>query len=187
MGREPSGTGTGGEARGRWPLAFFNVFRETHHAWPSLTAYQRFEQIVSIVLTIIVSLVVAVAVVHLVLRVVPLVLFGPMDPVNQAVFQAIFGMIMTVLIALEFNHSILGVLERRNSIVQVKTVVLIALLALVRKFIILDATTIDPMTLLGLAASILALGGVHWMVREQDRRTAVKRTGAEAGASRGGA
>ena len=32
-------------------------------------------------------------------------------------FQAIFGMIFTVLIALEFNHSILSVLERKESIV----------------------------------------------------------------------
>ena len=38
--------------------------------------------------------------------------------------------------ALEFNHSILSVLERRHGIVQVRTVVLIALSALVRKFVL---------------------------------------------------
>lgn len=99
-------------------------------------------------------------------------MFGLLDPAEQGVFQAIFGMIFTVLIALEFNHSILGVLERKESIVQVKTVVLIALLALARKFIILDATKTEPMTIIGLAAAILALGCVYWFVRDQDRRDA---------------
>ena len=101
-----------------------------------------------------------------------LVLFGLLDPAEHGIFQAIFGMIFTVLIALEFNHSILGVLERKESIVQVKTVVLIALLALVRKFIILDATKTEPLTVIGLAAAVMALGGVHWLVRDQDRKDA---------------
>ena len=85
-----------------------------------------------------------------------------------------FGIIFTVLIALEFNHSIIGVLHRKESIVQVRTVVLIALLALVRKFIILDASKTDPLTILGLAAAILALGSVHWFVRDQDRKDAAE-------------
>jgi uncharacterized membrane protein (DUF373 family) len=67
------------------------------------------------------------------------------------------------------------VLERRHSIVQVRTVVLIALLALVRKFIILDATKTEPLTIIGLAAAILALGSVHWLVRDQDRKDAAER------------
>jgi uncharacterized membrane protein (DUF373 family) len=79
-------------------------------------------------------------------------------------------MIMTVLIALEFNHSLLGVLERRHSIVQVRTVVLIALLAISRKFIILDLKEAQPALLLALGAAALALGAVYWLVREQDRR-----------------
>ncbi len=77
---------------------------------------------------------------------------------------------MTVLIALEFNHSMLGVLERRHGVVQVRTVVLIALLAVVRKFIVVDAAQVMPVTIMGLAASALALGGVYWLVREQDSR-----------------
>jgi uncharacterized membrane protein (DUF373 family) len=92
------------------------------------------------------------------------------DTAQQEFFQAVFGMVMTVLIALEFNHSILSVLERRHGIVQVRTVVLIALLALVRKFILLDVTQEAPLTMLGLAISVLALGAVYWLVREQDQR-----------------
>ena len=97
-------------------------------------------------------------------------LFGILDAAEHGVFQAVFGMIFTVLIALEFNHSIMGVLHRKESIVQVRTVVLIAILALVRKFIILDASKTEPLTILGLAAAVLALGGVYWLVRGQDRK-----------------
>jgi hypothetical protein len=44
-------------------------------------------------------------------------------------------MIMTLLIAMEFNHSIVQAMDRLHRIIQVKTVVLISILALARKFI----------------------------------------------------
>ncbi len=140
----------------------------TREVWRGLSVYERFEQVVALLLTVLISLVIVAAMASLTIRIVLLFASSLIDPAEQTVLQAIFGMIMTVLIALEFNHSILGVLERRNSIVQVRTVVLVALLALVRKFIILDATKVEPATILGLAAAILALGAVYWMVRDQD-------------------
>jgi uncharacterized membrane protein (DUF373 family) len=153
--------------------AMGNMLRETRTAWPGLSTYARFEQGVSLVLTALIGLVIIAAVANLTVRVVTLMFFGLLDPAEHGVFQAIFGMIFTVLIALEFNHSILGVLERKESIVQVKTVVLIALLALARKFIILDATKTEPMTIIGLAAAVLALGAVYWFVRDQDRKDTI--------------
>ncbi len=143
---------------------------ETREAWPALTFYERFEQVVCLVLTFLIACLVAVATWHLVVHIAEFLLFDAVDPANQAVFQAVFGMVMTVLIALEFKHSMLGVLERKHHVVQVQAVLLIALLALVRKFIIIDATKTEPMTLIGLALATLALGGVYWLVREHDHR-----------------
>ena len=40
----------------------------------------------------------------------------------------------------------------------------------VAKLIILDLATTDAQHLLALAAAILALGAVYWLVRDQDRR-----------------
>ena len=91
------------------------------------------------------------------------------DPTDYSVFQAIFGAIFTVIIALEFKRSLLVVAERQESIVQVRTVILIALLAIVRKLIILDLASTDALQLFALAAAILALGAVYWLVRDQDR------------------
>jgi uncharacterized membrane protein (DUF373 family) len=88
----------------------------------------------------------------------------------------VFGMIFTVIIALEFKRSLLVLAERGETIVQVRTVILIAMLAVVRKLIILDLTTTNAQQLLALAAAILALGGVYWLVRDQDRRERLARS-----------
>lgn len=58
----------------------------------------------------------------------------------------------------------------RRTVVQVRTVILIAMLAVVRKLIILDLAATDAPHLFALAAPILALGAVYWLVRDQDRR-----------------
>jgi uncharacterized membrane protein (DUF373 family) len=164
--------GTRAASPGRFSWAMHNVIEETREAWPTLSHYKKFEQIVSWALTALISLVIIAALFHLSVRIVALLLYGLIDPADPENFQALFGMILTVLIALEFNHSIVGVLERHKSIIQVRTVVLIALLALVRKFIIFDVSKTDPLTIIGLAAAILALGSVYWVVRDQDRKDA---------------
>ena len=78
-------------------------------------------------------------------------------------------MIFTVIIALEFKRTLLFVTERTDSVVQVRAVILIALLAIVRKLIILDISLGDAPQLLALAVATLSLGGVYWLVRDQDR------------------
>jgi len=59
--------------------------------------------------------------------------------------------------------------------VQARTVVLIALLAVVRKFIIFDIAEAPPSTMLGLAAATLALGAVYWLIRDQYERDEERR------------
>ena len=107
--------------------------------WGLLSFYQKFEHAVILVLTALIAVVVALAVWNLVLKVLLSIMSsGGFDPTDYAVFQALFGMIFTVIIALEFKRSLLVVAERRHGIVQVRTVVLIALLAIVRKLMIID-------------------------------------------------
>jgi uncharacterized membrane protein (DUF373 family) len=101
-----------------------------------------------------------------------LVLSGSLDPFDYSAFQAVFGMIFTAIIALEFKKSLLVVAERRETFVQIRSVVLIALLAICRKVIILDLTETDALHIVGLAAAILALGVVYWLIRDSDQRAA---------------
>ena len=138
-------------------------------AWS--TFYQKFEQLVVLILTWLIAIVVVFAIWNLTLKILlTMVMSGSFDPTDYLVFQTIFGMIFTVIIALEFKRSLVVMAERRDSIVQVRTVVLIALLAVIRKLLIIDPNSGDALHLFALSAAILALGGVYWLVRYGDRR-----------------
>ena len=136
-----------------------------------VSAYETFEQIISLGLTAIIAVVVLIAFIRLAIDVYNLLVVGMLDPLEHGVFKKIFGMIMTLLIAMEFKHSIIKVLERKDHVVQAKTVLLIAILALSRKFIILDIKTMPAPSLAALAFSVVSLGVVYWLVRgnRQDR------------------
>jgi uncharacterized membrane protein (DUF373 family) len=139
--------------------------------WGALTFYRKFEHVVLLTLTGLIAVVIVFAVWNLAMKVLlSLILSGSFDPTDPAVFQTVFGMIFTVIIALEFKRSLVVLAERGETVVQVRTVILIAMLAVVRKLIILDLTKTYAQELFGLAAAILALGAVYWLVREQDRR-----------------
>ena len=134
----------------------------------ALTWYQRFEHIVALVLTILVSLIMLVAMYRLSVGIIRDLIFGVLNPLEHEVFQALFGEIMTLLIAMEFNHTIHLVAMRKQNIIQVKTVLLIAILALARKVIIMDMHEITSGQIEALAAITLALGIVYWLMRESD-------------------
>ena len=142
--------------------------------WRGLNFYQKFEHAIVLVLVGLIAVVVVAAVWSLAVKILfGLVLSGRVDPTDPAVFQAVFGMIFTVIIALAFKRSLQIVTERRDTVVQVRAVILIAMLAIVRKLIILDIGPANTGELFGLAAAILALGAVYWLVRDQDRRVRV--------------
>jgi uncharacterized membrane protein (DUF373 family) len=147
-------------------------YEEFRRGWHTLSFYERFEQAVALVLSWIIAVIILVAVWDLAKEVVLLAVQDMLDPLDHKTFQAIFGQIMTVLIALEFKHSIIKVAAAGSSIIQVRTVLLIALLALSRKLVILDLSEFSAGTVLGLAAVLLALGVTYWLVRDQDIKQA---------------
>jgi uncharacterized membrane protein (DUF373 family) len=135
-----------------------------------LSLYQQFEHVVILILTALIVIVVVAAVWNLTLKILfGFVFSGNFDPTDYSTFQAVFGMIFTVIIALEFKKSLLVVAERKDSVVQIQTVVVIALLAICRKIIILDLAETDAWHILSLAAAILALGTVYWLIRDRDQ------------------
>lgn len=92
-------------------------------------------------------------------------------------FQSLFEMVLTVLIALEFNHTLAGIVSGREGLIQVRAVVLIGILVIVRKFILIDIDSTSALFLMGLALAIFALGVVYWLVVDVDHRS--RRTEAE--------
>lgn len=143
-------------------------------AFEPLTLYQKFEHVCIMILTALIAVVIVFAIWHLALKIAVSIHASTFDPTDFEVFQTVFGMIFTVIIALEFKRSLLVLAERVSGIVQVRSVLLIALLAVVRKLIILDLAHTEALQLLALAAAILALGGCYWLVGQHRAATHAK-------------
>ncbi len=140
--------------------------------WNVIIFYERFEHFVSIILTFLISIIVVVALLRLSWDIIELLLLKSFDPLDHNVFQKIFGGIMTLLIAMEFKHSILVASKKHRNVIQVRTVLLISLLALSRKFIILDLAAVSAGKIAGLAAALLTLGCTYWLINmSRDSRT----------------
>jgi uncharacterized membrane protein (DUF373 family) len=137
--------------------------------WRRISLLGLFDHVIVLFLTALISVIVVLTVWSLGLKVFVSLRQSALDPTDPAVFQSLFGMIFTVIIALEFRRTILVVAERQQSIVHVRAVILIALLAIVRKIIILDLTAGESAQLFGLSAAILSLGTVYWLMREEKR------------------
>jgi uncharacterized membrane protein (DUF373 family) len=126
-----------------------------------LKTFHRFEVLIISGLVILISIMILAAFCGLVIETYHLVLHGAFDSLNHKAFQSAFGMIMTLLIALEFNHTIMHANAKTGRDVIVKTVVLISILAVSRQFVIFELESISAFTLIALAFSLLSLGIVY--------------------------
>ncbi|PLX83155.1 MAG: hypothetical protein C0616_00360 [Desulfuromonas sp.] len=87
-------------------------------------------------------------------------------------FIKVFGTFMTVLIALEFNHTVLADITTKAPVVKVRAVLLVALLALARKVVLVDFKEMDYTTMIGLAVLIFAVAASYVAVRLEEIRAA---------------
>jgi uncharacterized membrane protein (DUF373 family) len=138
--------------------------------WTGLTLHQRFETFLAYLLTFVIGAVILVAFGRLVVSVADTLVLKSLNPLEHAVFQHVFGEIMTLLIAMEFNHTVRYAIHDERGIVQARVVILIALLALSRKVIILDVDDMTPTSLAALGLLGLSLGATYWLIREAPLR-----------------
>lgn len=82
--------------------------------------------------------------------------------------QRLFGMVMTVLIALEFGNSILRHLREHEVIIQAREIILISMMAVVRKIMLVDLSQDDPLVLVWLGITTLVLAGAYWLMGQRD-------------------
>jgi len=80
----------------------------------------------------------------------------------EDLFQ-IFGLFLMVLIGLELMTSIRDYL--RDSRIHAELMLLVAMTAVTRKVVILDASAIDPMMMFGIGFVIIALAVGYFLVR----------------------
>jgi uncharacterized membrane protein (DUF373 family) len=140
--------------------------------WNELTSYQRFEQVVSRIIMAFVAVVIVYAVILTTIELAIDFTLGR-DFMEHELLQDVFGSILTILILLEFNHSIAVSLKQKTGIVQTRIVVLIAILVIVRKIILLDFKTASVEALAGHAGVALALGLLYWLIVASSRHSSV--------------
>jgi uncharacterized membrane protein (DUF373 family) len=138
--------------------------------WGGLSSYERFEAFVAFTLTLLVGIVILGALYRLIVSVLDELLMEALNPLDPGVFQRVFGGIMTLLIALEFNHTLRYAVTHDRGIIQVKVVILIALLAVVRKVIVVDLYDATPASVAAVAWLVLCLGVTYWLMQELDNR-----------------
>jgi uncharacterized membrane protein (DUF373 family) len=131
--------------------------------WRTATLYGRFEMAVSVLVVGVLGVLIVVLsgqLIYLVIDAIP----NTTAELGVAEGKAIFALVLTILIALEFNRSIMESLTTPRVIVQSRAIILIAILTVVRKLILLDVTETTGFTMVGLAALLVALGALYWIV-----------------------
>lgn len=83
---------------------------------------------------------------------------------NHNAFIKVFGAFMTVLIAMEFNHTVFSTISGSSTTVKVRSVLLVALLALARKVVLIDLKDTDSNSIIALAILIAGVTLAYWVV-----------------------
>lgn len=135
-----------------------------------LRAYAIFERGIAAVLTLGMAVVIVLATISFLFELAGVT--ARVDPeLDYQAFQILFDRVLAAIIALELAHSVRQMVAGRSGLVQMRTVIVIGVLAIVRKFILLDIATASGALVAGLAAAILALGAVYALMHWIEDRT----------------
>ena len=118
--------------------------------------YAQFERIALSCVLVILSVISIYAIVALVIKLSGDFMLGE-EFLEKAALQDTFGAILTILIVLEFNHSVYVALTQKAGAIQVRTVILLTVLVIARKLMLQDFSTMTTQTFLGFGALLLAL------------------------------
>jgi len=129
--------------------------------------YQWFEKLVIAALTMLVALSVVLTLAQSGVALYKVVI-SDTHLLNHDAFIKVFGTFMTVLIALEFNHTVLADITVKAPLVKVRAVILVALLALSRKVVLVDFKEVQYTSMIGLAVLIVAVAGAYYVLRKED-------------------
>jgi len=125
--------------------------------------YKAFERVVVVVVTLAIMALVTDGLLRLIPMLYSSLAMGSAVPEHE-LFQRVFSTIFTLLIALEFKRSLIISSSSIGDVVRIRPIILIAMLATVRRYIIADISDVDVVAMLGMSAGILSLGVVYWLV-----------------------
>jgi len=132
------------------------------------TVYTRFSNFIAVLLLAGMAIVIVIATFSF-LRLAVEVLLGSAGGASYATLQQVFDALLGAIIALELAHSVHLMVTGQRGFGQVRIVLVIGILAVVRKLIVVELEAVSGVLLLGLAAAVTALGGMYGLMLWLDR------------------
>ncbi len=127
------------------------------------TFFDKVEKIIAVALLGLMAIIVISATAEVAYVVATNILEPPGFFIGVEVLFQVFGLFLMVLIGLELMTSIRDYLKDRR--IHAELMLLVAMTAVTRKVVILDASAIDPMMMFGIGFIIIALAVGYFLVR----------------------
>ena len=131
--------------------------------WKRFLSYDVFERAASRTVMIFIAIIIVYTLVLMGMTLFVHIKFSPAY-IDTDSLKDVFGSILSILILIEFNHSIALALSRRSGILQARPIILITILVIARKVILLDFATATFEQMIGIAAIAVAFGLLFWLV-----------------------
>jgi len=138
-----------------------------------LSYLDKFQKIIISILTILMGLVVMLATLELIYVIAFEILSPPLVLLDADELLEIFGYFLLILIGIELLETFSIYLHERA--INVQVVLLVAMIALARKVIILDAEEIPSLNLIAIGFIILALAAGYYLVKRSQDELSCKR------------
>ena len=129
-----------------------------------LDLLKKFEKMVTVTLVVLMAVVVLLATIELGWIIVQDIITPPVFLLEISELLDIFGLFLLVLIGVELLETIKAYLK--ENVVHFEVVLTVAMIAIARKVITLDVKELPSMTLLGIAAIIVALAAAKYFFRK---------------------
>ena len=131
--------------------------------WKQFLSYETFERVASRVVMLFISLIIVYTLVLMAIALFDQLKFSA-TYIDTESLRDVFGSILSIVILIEFNHSIALAISRRAGILQARPIVLITILVIARKVILLDFSTATFEQLIGIGVLALAFGLLFWLI-----------------------
>ena len=131
--------------------------------WKQALSYELFERVASRIVMFFISVIIVYSIIVMAITLIEQFRLNS-TYLDTESLREVFGSILTILILIEFNHSIALALSTRAGILQVRPIVLITILVIARKVILLDFSTATFEQFVGIGAIALAFGLLFWLI-----------------------
>ena len=131
--------------------------------WKQFLTYETFERVASRIVMIFIAIIIVYTLILMAMTLFDQIKFSPAY-IDTDSLKDVFGSILSILILIEFNHSIALAIAKRSGVLQARPIVLITILVIARKVILLDFSTATFEQLIGIGVLALAFGLLFWLI-----------------------